>query len=165
MQCTHVQFVHTHTSQPQHSHKSSLASYTIPDVVEACAMALNQMGMLSSNHVARWVNCSETFLPRGSSSVTKPVLFTFVTNEGPRGQSMSLQFTPLACYVITQQRPHLVRPTLTNTVEQRGRGGLTNITISSQVACDHRKVFRAELVSTPPDGLDTVTRSSKVRKR
>ena len=37
--------------------------------------------------------------------------------------------------------------------------------ISSQVACDHHKVFRAELVSTPPDGLDTLTRSSKVRKR
>ena len=78
---------------------------------------------------------------------------------------MSLQFTPFACYVISQQRPHLVRPTLTNSGEQRGRGGLTNITISSQVACDHCKVFRAELVSTPPDGLDTVTRCSKVRKR
>ena len=78
---------------------------------------------------------------------------------------MSLQFTPLACYVIAQQHPRLVRPSLTNTGEQRGRGGLTNITISSQVACDHRKVFRAELVSTPPDGLYTLTRSSKVRKR
>ena len=64
-----------------------------------------------------------------------------------------------------QPCPHLVRPSLTNTGEQRGRGGLTKITISSQVACDHCKVFRAELVSTPPDGLDTLTRSSKVRKR
>ena len=68
MQCTHV---HTHTSQPQYSHKSSLSSFTIPDVVEACATVLNQMGMLLSNHVARWVNCSEMFLPRGSSSGTK----------------------------------------------------------------------------------------------
>ena len=58
-----------------------------------------------------------------------------------------------------------VRPSLKITGEQRGRGGLTNITISSQVACDHHKVFRAELVSTPPDGLDTLTRSSKVKKR
>ena len=82
------------------------------------------------------------------------VLFSFVTKEDPRG----------ACYVIAQQLPCLVRLSLTNTGEQRGRGGLTNITISSQVACDHRKVFRAELVSTPPDGLDTLTRSSKVRK-
>ena len=48
MQCTHV---HTHTSQPQHSHKSGLASLTIPDVVEACATALNQIGMLLSNRV------------------------------------------------------------------------------------------------------------------
>ena len=67
--------------------------------------------------------------------------------------------------MIAQQCPRLVRPSLTNTGEQRGRGGLTNITISSQVACDHHKVFRAELVSMPPDGLDTLTRSSKVRKR
>ena len=74
MQCTHV---HTHTSQPQHSHKSSLSSETIPDVVEACATALNQMGMLLSNHVARWVNCSEMFLPRGSSSVTKNCTLQF----------------------------------------------------------------------------------------
>ena len=57
--------------------------------------------------------------------------------------------------MIAEQRPRLVRPSLTNAGEQRGRGGLTNITISLQVACDHRKVFRAELVSTPPDGLDT----------
>ena len=48
MRCTHV---HTHTSQPQHSHKSILASYTIPDVIETCATTLNQMGMLPSNHV------------------------------------------------------------------------------------------------------------------
>ena len=27
--------------------------------------------------------------------------------------------------------------------------------ISSQVVCDHHKVFRAELVSMQPDGLDT----------
>ena len=80
MQCTHV---HTHTLQPQHSHKSSLSSYTIPDVVEACATALNQMRMLLSNHVARWVNCSEMFLPRGSLSVTKTVLFSFVTDGYP----------------------------------------------------------------------------------
>ena len=40
MQCTHV---HTHTSQPQHSHISSLSSYTIPDVVETCITASNQM--------------------------------------------------------------------------------------------------------------------------
>ena len=130
-------------------------------MVEACATALNQMGMLLSNHV----NCSETFLPRGCSSVTKTVLFSFVTDKNPRGQNISLQFPPLACYVIAQQCPRLVRPSLPNTVEQRGRGGLTNITIGSQVACDHHKVFRAELVSTPPDGLNTLTRSSKVRKR
>ena len=80
-------------------------------MVEACATALNLMGMLLSNHVARWVNYSETVLPR-------------VTDEDPRGRNISLQFTPLA-----------------------------------------HKVFRAELVSTPPDGLDTLTRSSKVRKR
>ena len=128
-------------------------------------MALNQLGMLSSNHVARWVNCSETYLPQGSSSVTETVLFSFVTDKDPRGGNISLQFTHLACYVIAHQRPHLVRPSLTNTAEQRGRSGLANITISSQVACDHHKVFRAELVSTPPDGLDTLTRSSKVRKR
>ena len=134
-------------------------------MVEACATALNQMGMLLSNHVTRWVNCSEMFLPRGSLSVTKTVLLSFVTDEDPRGGNISLQYTPFACYVIAQQSPCLVRPSLTNTMEQRGRGGLTNITISSQVACDHRKVFRAELVSTPPDGLDTLTRSSKVRKR
>ena len=135
-------------------------------MVEACATVLNQMGMLLSNHVARWVNCSEMFLPRGSSSVPKKtVLFSFATDEDPRGQNISLQFTPLACYVIAQQHPPLVRPSLANTGEQRGRGGLTNITISSQVACDHHKVFRAELVSTPPDGLDTLTRSSKARKR
>ena len=134
-------------------------------MVEACATALSQMGMLLSNHVARWLNCSEMFLPRGSSSVTKTVLFSFVIDEYPRCQNISLQFTCLACYIIAQQRPRLVRPSLTNTGEQRGRGGLTNITISSQVACDHHKVFRAELVSTPPDGLDTLTRSSKFRKR
>ena len=134
-------------------------------MVEACATVLKQMGMLLSNHVARWVYCSVTFLPRGSSSVKKPVLFSFVTDEDPRGGNISLQFTPLACYVIAQQHSRLVRPSLTNTGEQRGRSGLTNITISSQVACDHRKVFRVELVSTPPDGLDTLTRSSKVRKR
>ena len=93
------------------------------------------------------------------------VLFSFVTDEDPRGRNISLQFTPLACYAIAQQCPHLVRPSLTNTGEQRGRGGLTNIMISSQVACDHCKVFRAELVSTPPVGLDTLTRSSEVRKR
>ena len=132
-------------------------------MVEACATALNQTGMLLSNHVARWVNCIEMFLPRGSLSVTKTVLFSFVTDKDPRGGNISLQFT-LACYVIAQQCPRLVRPFLTNTGEQRGRGGLTNITISSQVACDHCKVFRAELVSTPPDGLDTLTRTSKVRK-
>ena len=56
-------------------------SYTIvahfADMVEACATALNQMGMLLSNHAARWgVNCSEMFLPRGSLSVTKTVAFT-----------------------------------------------------------------------------------------
>ena len=79
-----------------------------------------------------------------------------MTDEDSRGQNMSLQFIPLACYVIAQQRPHLVRPSITNTGEQRGRGGLTNIAISSQVACDHGKVFRAELVSTPPDGLGNV---------
>ena len=95
----------------------------------------------------------------------KTVLFSFVTDEEPRGGNISLQFTPLACFVVAQQRPRLVRTSLTNIEEQRGRGGLTNITISSQVACDHRKVFRTELVSTPPDGLDTLTRSSKVRKR
>ena len=134
-------------------------------MVEACATTLNQMGMLLSNHVARWVNCSETFLPQGPSSVTKTVLFSSVTDEDTRHRNISLQFPPLACYVIAQQHPHFVRPSLRNTGEQRGRGGLTNITISSQVACDHRKVFRAELVSMPPDGLDTLTRSSKVRKR
>ena len=32
---------------------------------------------------------------------------------------------------------HLVRPSLTNSGEQRGRGGLTNMTISSQFACDY----------------------------
>ena len=134
-------------------------------MVEACATALNQMGTLLTNHVARWVNCSETFLPRGSSSGTKTVFFSFVTDEDPRSQNISLKFTPLACYVVAQQCPYLVRPSLTNTGEHRGRGGLTSRTISSQVACDHHKVFRAELVSTPPDGLDTLTRSSKVRKR
>ena len=90
-------------------------------------MALNQMEMSLSNHVARWVNCSETFLSRGSSSVAKKtVLFSFVTDKEPRGGNISLQFTLLACYVIAQQCPHLVRPSLTNTGEQRGRGGLTN---------------------------------------
>ena len=64
-----------------------------------------------------------------------------------------------------QQHTRYVIPSLTNTMEQRGKGGLTNITITSQVACDLRKVFRAELVSTPPDELDTLSRSSKVRKR
>ena len=127
-------------------------------------MVLNQVGMLCS-HEARWVNCSEMFLPRGSSSVTKTALFSCVTDEYPRGRNISLQFTPLACYVIAQHCPHLVSPSPTNTTEQRGRGGLTNITISSQVACDHCKVFRAELVNAPPDGLDTLTRSSKVKKR
>ena len=73
---------------------------------------------------------------------------------------------PLACYLIAQQHTCLVRPSLTNAGEQRGRDGLANVTISSQVACDHRKVLRAELVSTPPDGLDTLRRSNnKVRKR
>ena len=134
-------------------------------MVEACATVLNQMGMLLSNHVARWVNCSETFLPQGSSSVPKNCTLQFLTNKDPRGRNISLQFTPLACYIIAQQCSRLVRPSLTNTMEQRGRGGLTNITLSSQVACDHRKVFRAELVNMPPDGLDTLVRSSKVRKR
>ena len=105
------------------------------------------------------------FYLEGLHQSKKTVLFSFVTDEDPRGRNISLQFTPLACYVIAQQCPRLVRPSLTNTGEQRGRGGLTNITISSQVACDHRKAFRAELVSTQPDGLDTLTRSSKVRKR
>ena len=57
-------------------------------------MALNQMGMLLSNHVARWVNCSEMFLPRGSSSVTKTVFFSFVSDEDPQGRNISLQFPP-----------------------------------------------------------------------
>ena len=105
------------------------------------------------------------FYLEGLHQSQKTVLFSCVTDEDPGGGNISLQFTPLACYVIAQQRPCLVRPSLTNTREQRGRGGLTNITISSQVAYDHRKVFRAELVSTPPDGLDTLTRSGKVRKR
>ena len=105
------------------------------------------------------------FYLEGLCQSQKAVLFSCVTDKDPQGGNISLQFTPLACYMITQQRPRLVRPPLTNTGEQRGRGGLTNITIGSQVACDHRKVFRAELVSTPPDGLDTLTRSSKVRKR
>ena len=105
------------------------------------------------------------FYLEGLCQSQQTVLFSFVTDEDPRRRNISLQFTPLACYVIAQQCPRLVRPSLTNTGEQRGRSGLTNITISSQVACDHRKVFRAELVSTPPDGLDTLTRSSKVRKR
>ena len=60
--------------------------------------------------------------------------------------------------VIALQRPCLVRLSLTNTVEQRGRGGLANIRISSQAACDFRKVFRADLVSTPPDGLNTLNK-------
>ena len=105
------------------------------------------------------------FYLEGLHQSEKTVLFSFVTDGDPRGRNISLQFTPLACYVIAQQCPCLVRPFLANTGEQRGRGGLTNITISSQVACDHRKVFRAELVSTPPDELDTLTRSRKVRKR
>ena len=102
------------------------------------------------------------FYLEGLCQLQNPVHFSFVTDEYPRGRNISLQFTTLACYVIAQQRPRLVRPSLTNTGEQRGRGGLTNITISSQVACDHCKVFRAELVSTPPDGLDTLTSSSKL---
>ena len=120
-------------------------------MVEACATALNQMGMLLSNHVARWVNCSETFLPRGSLSVTKAVVFSFCGSQIPsRSKHLTAIYPrPLACCVVAQ----------------RGRGSLTNITISSQVACDHGKVFRAELVSTPPDGLDTLTRSRKVRMR
>ena len=105
------------------------------------------------------------FYLEGLHQAQKTVLFSCVTDEDPRGQNILLQFTPLACYVIVQQHPCLVRPSLTNSGEQRGRGGLTNITISSQVACDHRKVFRAELVSKPPDGLNTLTRSSKARKR
>ena len=102
------------------------------------------------------------FYLEGHHQSKKTVLFSFVTDEDPRGRNISLQFTPLACYVIAQQCPRLVRSSLTNTGEQRGRGGLTNITFSSQVACDHHKVFRAGLVSMPPDGLDTLTRSSKV---
>ena len=105
------------------------------------------------------------FYLEGLRQSQKTVLFSSVTDKDSRGRNTSLQFTPLACYVIAQQRPRLVRPSLTNAGEQRGRGGLTNKTISSQVDCDHRKVFRAELVSTPPDGLDALTRSSKVRKR
>ena len=96
------------------------------------------------------------FYLEGLCQSQKSVLFSFVTDVDPPGRNISLQFTPLACYVIAQQRPCLVRPSLRNTGEQRGRGGLTSITISSQVACDHRKVFRAELVSTPPDGLDKI---------
>ena len=134
-------------------------------MVEACATVLNQMGMLLSNHVARCVNCSETFLPRGSLSVTKNCTLQFCNWRRPWRSKHLTAIYPLACYVITQQHPCLVRPSLTNTGEQRGRGGLTNITISSQVACDHCKVFRTELVGTLPDGLDTLTRSSKVRKR
>ena len=100
------------------------------------------------------------FYLEGLCQSQKKLLFSLMTDKDPQGRNISLQFTPLACYVIAQQRPRLVRPSLTNTGEQRGRG-----TISSQVACDHRKVFRAELVSTPPDGLDTLTRYSEVRKR
>ena len=136
-------------------------------MVEACATALNQMGMLLSNHVAMWVYCSETFLPRGSLSATKNCTFQFCNWRRPSRSKHLTAIYPgsLACYMMAQQHPRFVRPSLTYTGEQRGRGGLTNITISSQVACDHCKVFRAELVSTPPDGLDTLTRSSKVRKR
>ena len=105
------------------------------------------------------------FYLEGLCQSQKIVVFSFVADKDPRGGNISLQFTHLACYMITQQSPRLLRPSLTNTGEQRGRSGLTNITISSQVACDQRKVFRAELASTPPDGLDTLTRSSKVRKR
>ena len=94
----------------------------------------------------------------------KTVLFSLVTDEDPRGRNLSLQFTPLACYVIARQRPRLVRPSPANTGEQRGRVGVTNIIICSQLACDHCKVFRAELVSTPPDGLDTLTISSSQKE-
>ena len=81
------------------------------------------------------------FYLEGLHQAQKTVLFSCVTDEDPRGRNISLQFTPLACYLIAQQRPCLVRPSLTNTGEQRGRGGLTNLTINSQVACDHHKVF------------------------
>ena len=107
------------------------------------------------------------YLTRGFLSVTKNCTLQFCDWRRPlRLKHLTAIYPhPLqATYVITQ-RHRLVRPSLTNTGEQRGRGGLTNITISSQVACDHRKVLRAELVSTPPDGLDTLTRSSEVRKR
>ena len=105
-------------------------------------MALNQMGMLLSNHVARWVNCNEMFLPRGSSSVTTNVLFSYVTEE----DTSHCNLPPPPCILRDcSATSRLVRPSLTNTGEQRGRGGLTNITISSQVACDHRKVFRVHV--------------------
>ena len=32
-----------------------------------------------------------------------------MTDEDPRDQNISLQFTPFACYMIAQQCPHLVR--------------------------------------------------------
>ena len=91
------------------------------------------------------------FYLEGLCQSQKIVFSSFMTNEDPRGRHISLQFIPFACYMIAQQCPCLVRLSLRNTGEQRERGGLTNITISSQVACDHRKVLRAELVSTPQD--------------
>ena len=69
------------------------------DVVEAHAMVLNQTGTLLSNHVARGVNCSETFWFRGSLSVTK----LFCDWQRP-SRSKPLTAICLPCYVITQQR-------------------------------------------------------------
>ena len=58
-------------------------------------MALNQMGMLLSNHVARWVMCSETYLPQGSSSGTKTVLFSCVTDKDRRVETSHCNLPPL----------------------------------------------------------------------
>ena len=53
------------------------------------------MGTLLSNHIARGVNCSETFWPQGSSSVTKHSQ-SLATDENPQGRNVSLQFSPLS---------------------------------------------------------------------
>ena len=68
---------HMYTLTP-HSHNTHTNVVCLArPFLEACATALNQLGMFLSNHVARWVNCSEMLRPRGSSSVTNNCTLQF----------------------------------------------------------------------------------------
>ena len=75
-------------------------------------MALNQVGKLLSNHVAWWVNCNETFLPRGSLSVTKTVSTSGVLLTADRYMCMYRIFSENSSPTVARKICHLVTSTI-----------------------------------------------------